>query len=234
MVICLSTSPPALTRLKSPAPYTSSLTLDISAGALEGDYTIPITATDQVSQTLDTSLNLRINTDTPVTPTLLIPEDGAINQPYSPSFNWSDLPLVSSYSFELATSPLFETPIVTATGLLTSDTTVPPLEGGTCYWWHTQAENACGTGAWAEPFHFSTVNLGISFFDDMESGADQWEHAAAQGVDKWVISTGQSHSPTQAWFVPDDGTITDSRLWMTDPITVGVGSDPDLLASICV
>jgi hypothetical protein len=205
-------------------PYTSTLTLDVTAGALEGDYTIPITATDQVSQTLDTALNLRINTDTPATPALLSPEDGAINQPFSPAFDWSNLPLVSGFNFKLATSPLFETSIFTATDLVTSNTTVPALNGGTCYWWSAQADNACGTGAWAEPFHFSTVNLGISFFDDMESGASQWSHAAAQGIDHWVISAVQSHSPTHAWYVPDDSAVTDTRLRITTPITIDVGS----------
>ena len=207
------------------APYTSSLTVDVTTGALEGDYTIAITATDHVSQTLDTALNLRINTAAPGVPTLLSPEDGASNQPFAPTFNWSDLPLISGYNFELGTSPLFESPLVTATGLLTSDFTSPALEGGTCYWWHTQADNACGTGSWADPFHFSTVNLGVSFFDNMESGPGLWTHEVDQGVDHWVISSAQSHSPTQAWFVPDDSDITDSRLRSLDPVTIGAGSE---------
>ena len=210
---------------QSTAPYSSTLTLDVTSGALEGDYTIAITATDHVSQTLDTALDLRINRTVPAVPTLLSPEDGAANQPFTPSFNWSDLLLVSGYNFELDTSPLFETPIVTATGLLASDFTSPALDGGTCYWWHTQADNACGTGDWAEPFHFSTVNLGVSSFDNMESGAGLWTHAAAQGADNWIISSAQSHSPTQAWFVPDDEVVTDTRLWITEPVTIGVGSE---------
>ena len=207
------------------APYTSLLTVDVTAGALEGDYTIPITATDHVSQMLDTALNLRINTVVPAVPVLLSPQDGASNQPFAPTLNWSDLPLVSGYNFELGTSPLFESPLVTATGLLTSDFTSPALDGGTCYWWHTQADNACGTGAWADPFHFSTVNLGVSFFDNMESGAGLWTHEAALGADHWVISSAQSHSPTQAWFVPDDSGITDSRLRNLGPVTIGAGSE---------
>ena len=58
----------------------------------------------------------------------------------------------------------------------------------------------------------------------MESGDGQWTHAATQGIDHWVISDDQSHSPTQAWFVPDDGDITDTRLWNTNPVLVGEGS----------
>jgi hypothetical protein len=210
----------------SAAPYTSSLTLNISAGAPLGDHTITITATDQVSLTLDTQLNLRINTEAPTIPTLLSPEDGASNQPFSPSFDWADLPLVSSYNFELATSPLFEPPLVSVNGLSSSAYALTtPLEAGKCYWWQAQANNACDTSAWAEPFHFSTVALGISFVDDIETGPGLWSHAAAQGVDHWIISADQSHTPTHAWFVSDDAIVTDTSLWTTDPITIGVGSE---------
>ncbi len=207
------------------APYTSTLTLEVTEGAPEGDHTIAITATDQVSQTLNASINLRINTAAPSTPSLLNPEDGAIQQPFTPSFDWADLPLVGSYSFELAKSPLFEQPLVSVDGLPSSGYQLTsPLEGGKCYWWRAQADNACGTGSWAEPFHFNTVNLGVAFYDDMEAGAGNWSHQATVGTDHWVISTNQAHSPTHAWFVPDDGVTTDSRLWTTQPITVGAGS----------
>ncbi len=210
---------------EAPAPYTSTLTLDVSAGAPEGDFTIPITATDHVSHTLNASLGLVINLTVPSTPTLLTPPDGATDLPFTPSFDWSDLPLVSSYNFQLARSPLFETPIISPTGLLTSEYTLEqPLEGNTCYWWRAQADNACGIGDWATPFHFSTVNLGVSFFDDMENGPTQWTHSAVKGVDHWAISSDQSYSPSHAWHVPDDDIITDSRLWTADPILLGTGS----------
>ncbi len=212
---------------QAPAPYTSTLTLDVSAGAPEGDHTIIITATDHVSQTLYTSLDLRINTTLPGAPWLLSPEDGATNQPSTPTFDWSDLPLVDSYNFELATSPLFETPIITASHLLSSGFIQPePLEGGTCYWWHAQADNACGTSLWSDPFHFRTIDLGVLFSDDLESGAGQWSHAANPGIDHWVVSTDQSHSSTHAWFVPDDEVVTDTSLWTTETIQL---SDSSLL-----
>ena len=97
---------------QAPAPYTSTLTLDVSAGAPEGDHTLTITATDQVSFTMDTQLNLRINTASPNVPTLISPADGATNQPFTPSFGWENQLLTRSYNFELASSPLFESPIV--------------------------------------------------------------------------------------------------------------------------
>jgi hypothetical protein len=133
---------------------------------------------------------------------------------------------VGSYNFELATSPLFTPTLVYTTGLQTSDYDLASslLDEGTCYWWRAQAGNACGTGVWSDPFHFSTVSLGVSFFDDIENGPGNWSHAATQGVDHWAISTSQAHSQTHAWFVPDDPVVTDSRLWTTNPIAIGSGS----------
>lgn len=211
---------------QSTAPYTSTITLDVMVGAPAGDHTIAITATDQVSLTLATQLGLTIYSEAPAVPALLTPEDGAINQPLTPYLDWSDLPYAKVYDFLLGTSPLFDPPLVIGIDLPESSAALGvPLEGGTCYWWKSRGENACGTSAWAEPFHFSTVALGISFFDNLESETDQWAHAAAQGEDHWAISTAQSHSPTHAWFVPDDEVVTDTRLWTTGPVAIGVGSE---------
>jgi hypothetical protein len=58
----------------------------------------------------------------------------------------------------------------------------------------------------------------------MEFGAGNWSHAAVQGVDHWALSTDQPHSPANAWFVPDDNVITDSRLWTTNSIPVAADS----------
>jgi hypothetical protein len=207
------------------APYTSMMTVDVTEGASEGDHSIVITATDQVNLTLSTDLNLRINTSIPSVPVQLTPQDGAVDQPFTPTFDWEGLDLVRSYNFELGVSPLFEEPLVSTNNLTEPEHTLAtPLEGGRCYWWHTQADNACGTGEWADPFHFSSVALGVSFYDDLESGAGQWTHQATQGTDHWAISTDQAYSPSHAWYVPDDGITTDTRLWNTTPVSVSAGS----------
>ena len=77
------------------------------------------------------------------------------------------------------------------------------------------------TGEWSTPFHFATVAWDTSFADDIESGDGNWTHAAVDGKDNWVITTDQSHSPTHAWYVPNDDKITDTRLWNTTPVPVG-------------
>jgi hypothetical protein len=207
------------------APYTSELSLTVAPGTPSDDYPIVITATDQISWTLDADVNLRVVNDAPAAPALISPPDGATDQPFAPTFEWQAVPFASSYNLQVDPSPLFGAPVIDARDLPgTSYTASSPLEGGRCYWWHVQGEDACGTGEWADPFHFATVNLATAFYDDIESGADQWTHAAAQGVDHWAISTAESHSPTHSWFVPDDAVVTDSRLWNTTPVAVGSSS----------
>ncbi|MFN2168640.1 MAG: C25 family cysteine peptidase, partial [Anaerolineae bacterium] len=207
------------------APFTSVLTLDIAAGTPTGDYAIVVTATDYVSWTQDTTVNLRVVNDTPDTPALTSPPDGAIDQPFAPTFEWQAVPFAGSYNLQVDHSPLFGAPLIDESGLPgTTYTPGEPLEGGQCYWWHVQGEDACGQGPWADPFHFATVNLATAFYDNMEAGDGQWSHAASQGTDHWTVSTDASYSPIHSWHVPDDAVITDSRLWNTTPVSIGTGS----------
>ncbi|HSQ18395.1 MAG TPA: C25 family cysteine peptidase [Anaerolineales bacterium] len=207
------------------APYTSILSLDVAPGALPGDYTVDITASDSAKITQSAPLALRIVTAPPTGPTLLTPPDASIDQSPQPLFTWEAPPLSSQQHFRLADNPLFENLLIDAPGL-TGAAYQPstPLEGGSCYWWQVSASNACGEGVWSDPFHFATVNMGISFFDGMESGSANWAHQAVLGTDHWIISTAQAYSPTHAWYVPDDGLVTDSRLWNITPVTLAAGS----------
>jgi hypothetical protein len=208
----------------APAPYTSDLALGVAAGTSSGDYPITVLATDNLL-TLDEDVTLRVRTAAPSAPNLVSPADGATSQPFTPAFDWDATAWATSYRFQLDRSPLFTTPLFDVPGIADSGYTLgSPLDGGTCYWWRAQAQNVCGAGDWAAPFHFSTVALSLGFSDDMESGSGKWTHQAAQGTDLWAISTGQSHSPTHSWFVPDDSVVTDSRLWNTTAVSLGVGS----------
>ncbi len=207
------------------APFTSVLTITVASATPPGEYALLITATDNVSWTQGEVIELQVADGPPVSPTLTTPPDGAMDQPLQPTLGWLPPPLASVYNLQLATGPLFEAPLLDLSGLQgTEYTPSSPLDGGRCYWWHAQAGNVCGTGEWAEPFHFATVLLEAVFADDIEAGGGNWDHGAAQGTDNWAISEAQSHSPTHAWFVPDDPVVTDSRLWTVAPIQVGNGS----------
>lgn len=214
----------AFTPPSAPAPFTSDLALGVAAGTPAGDYPVTVLASDG-SLTLDAQVAVRLRSGSPAAPLLVSPADGATDQALAPVLDWDAAQQATTYSLQLAKSPLFTAPVVDVTGIpATAFATLSPLDGGTCYWWHVQGENACGVGPWAEPFHFATVALANGFSDDMESGSGQWTHQAAQGIDHWAISTAQAHSPTHAWFVPDDSALTDTRLWNTAAVPVGAGS----------
>ena len=202
---------------------TSTLTISQTNLAAPGTYDMDLVGVE-TTNTFTATIMLDLFNSTPDLATLLTPTDGAVDQPLQPVFTWEGAPFSSLYNFRLDRNPLFTQPLLVEELEEPTFTPLSPLEGGKCYWWSVQDQNTCGEGAWADPFHFSTASLGVNFSDDIESGDGNWTHAATQGTDHWVIATDQSHSPTHAWFVPDDNTITDSRLWTTAPIAVGGGS----------
>ncbi|HSJ55782.1 MAG TPA: C25 family cysteine peptidase [Anaerolineae bacterium] len=209
----------------APAPFVSELTLDTTAAGV-GAHEMVVTATNGVDWEAWVPVELEVVEGVPAVPTLLSPPDGAPDQSREPLLEWSAVPGAGGYRAQLARDPMFGDPLYDVAGLATPSFQVDaPLEAGRCHWWRVAADNACGDGAWSEPAHFCTVLMETVFADDIESGPGLWSHAATQGTDHWTISTAQSHSPTQAWFVPDDATITDSRLWNTSPVTIGADSE---------
>ena len=203
-------------------PFESTFTLNVASGVIDGDYTIDITATDNIALTHSATLDLRLVTALPVQPVLVSPLNASLDQSDLPLFTWLAPTLINQQHFQLADTALFENLLVDAPILSnTSYQSSTPLEGGRCYWWQVNASNACGIGEWSTPFHFATAALDVVFEDDIEAGEENWSHEAVDGKDNWTITTDQSHSPSHAWYVPDDAKITDTRLWNTTPVLLG-------------
>jgi len=222
-------TPPAVTATFSPtvltAPGEAVLTLDVGAAAVAGQVTLLISATAEMTNVHTAELSLLINTCTPEAPQLLTPTDGAVAQPFNAlDLTWQAQPLATGYRVQVDRNPLFTAPFVDVIVNTAAYSDSMPLESGACYWWRAQGENTCGSGAWAEPFHFATAAMGVGFADDLESGDGNWSEEVAAGSATWGLSTAQSHSPTHAWFVPDAAVKTDSRLWNTIAVPVGAGS----------
>ena len=206
----------------SVAPFTSEFTLDIAEGTLAGDYTINIAAFDNAGLTHSASVDLRVVTETPLQPILVTPLDASFDQALRPLFGWATPTLTDLQTFQLADTAGFENILIDATNLLTTNyQPLIPLEQGRCYWWRANAGNACGVGDWSIPFHFATATLDNAFWDDIESGEVNWSHQAAIGADAWEITTDLSHSPTQAWHVPNA-----NRNHRHPAVEHGAGLDP--------
>jgi hypothetical protein len=209
----------------APAPFTTTLRLEVGEAAEQGQSRLDIDAADAYSLTAQAELRLWVVKGDPAPPTLLQPLDGAIHQPLTPTLSWEAVDLADGYRVQLGSSPLFEQPLVSETDLVGSSYHLgTPLEGGRCYWWRAGTANACGEGAWSQPRHFAALVEQSLFSDDLETGDGRWWHSAARGVDHWQLTDGQSHSPAHAWFVPDDPLVTDSRLLISEPITLPPGS----------
>ncbi|MBN2001806.1 MAG: PKD domain-containing protein [Anaerolineae bacterium] len=215
----------AFTPASAAAPFTSDLALTVGAGAPQGDYTLVVTATDYATNTKPADVYLRIVNDVAGAPALDAPANGESDVVTMPRFTWDADPLADGYHFQLSANPLFDDLEVDVQSLPSAQYSLSaPLEGGACYWWRAQTENACGDGLWASPFHFSTLTLDVVFGDTMESGTGHWSHAATTGSDGWVLASDDAHSPTHAWHVPDANVVTDSALWMTAPVIVSANS----------
>ena len=52
----------------------------------------------------------------------------------------------------------------------------------------------------------------VTLDDDMEAGVNGWTTELTQGAVDWSQSAAASHSPTHAWFTPDQGTLKDDSL----------------------
>lgn len=206
-------------------PGGPSSTLTVTPGsAAAGAYDLDVVGS-AVTQTVTTTVKLNLYTAAPGLATLVAPADGATNQSFLPTFQWSGATQGNLYSLELDQSPLFDSPIASVQNLDTLQYSLgTPLQGGQCYWWRVTADNACGLGQWADPFHFSTSLLQVVFYDEIEAGTANWTHSATPGTDHWAVSTTQAHSATHSWFVPDDNVVTDSSLRLANPVAIGGGS----------
>ena len=57
------------------------------------------------------------------------------------------------------------------------------------------------------------------FWDDFDPMKESWTHAAALGIDDWMLTTNRSHSPTTAYFCSEPSIIKDDYL-LTRPFVV--------------
>jgi len=65
------------------------------------------------------------------------------------------------------------------------------------------------------------------FFDDVESGDDQWVFDALTGVDIWEISEAEAFSGDACWFAPNTGGENDQFLRILEPVRI-TGRQPVL------
>jgi hypothetical protein len=104
----------------------------------------------------------RIILDAPPPPTLLLPIDGALNQAFMPSFDWTDSPGAEFYRIQISANQTFNPVLYDANNITTSGTSCPVgfLTTGAQYYWHVYAANSNGlsVGPWSTTFGFTTAD----------------------------------------------------------------------------
>jgi chitodextrinase len=188
-----------------PLPGSSTYIITITASAADGDYAWTARGTSP-TLTHAVSVSLVVNSATPISPTLLTPPDGSIDQPTrNAPFTWEDLSTATSYRFQIDDDPAFGSPEADVGGILTHTYILPgPLDPDSTYYWRVSATNGCGEGSFSAPFSFTTVSPCILLVDDDNNDPDvraYYEDALAglgYAFDIFDVGGGAADGPTLA------------------------------------
>ncbi len=137
--------------------FSSALTVT-TTGVAAGTYPLTITGTSG-AQSQSANVTLTVLAGAPGQAVLSSPANGATGVSQTPTLVWGAVSGAASYNVQVSTSNTFATTVVNAMGVTgTSYNVTTPLAANTTYFWRVQAVNTCGTGAWANPFSFTTAN----------------------------------------------------------------------------
>ncbi len=145
-------------------PDSSTLTISNTANAAPGEYEIDVIGIAATS-THTTTVSLGLFEGAPDVPEPLSPANGATGQALQPTFEWLATAGATSYTFELAADPSFNTIIESASGLTeTSYRIETVLEPTTLYYWRVRADNVCGPSSDSAIFSFRTGAVACQVF----------------------------------------------------------------------
>jgi len=92
----------------------------------------------------------------PGAPALVSPSNGSTDASATPLLNWSDVAGADSYSVRLCTDAACAVVVRSMTVVASEWTVTPALDDMTAYYWQVRSGNACGLGAWAAAWNFTT------------------------------------------------------------------------------
>lgn len=108
-------------------------------------------------------------------------------------------------------------------------------DSGVTYFYVVRAEDDSGNGSGPHAGGIEDTNMveaaaaatgpdDVEFEDNMEAGIANWVAAAGPGdpggTDPWVLSTAQSHSPSNSWFVSDEPTNKDQVVGILNDVAI--------------
>ncbi|MBM2840757.1 MAG: hypothetical protein HW412_1285, partial [Bacteroidetes bacterium] len=93
----------------------------------------------------------------PPPPTLVLPADGATNQPTILTMSWNASPGATTYRLQLSTNPAFTAIVFDDSTIAGTSRQVGSLLNNTTYYWRVNARNAGGTSPYSTPRSFTTI-----------------------------------------------------------------------------
>ena len=152
----------------NPTPgSTVSVTMDVDAGVVAGDYPVEFTV-DDANNSLPASVNLEVLT-LAASPSLNMPADDATNVVISPTMQWTNPGGYDDLTVTISLDPNFSNNIIVNQNLPVAATTYNypgNLIGETTYYWKVEGSNDCGTSV-STTFTFVTESvLGIDLLGD--------------------------------------------------------------------
>lgn len=90
---------------------------------------------------------------------LVSPPDAADGQARRTRFAWSELEGASTYHLQVSTTPDFTNLVVDRRGVAAAVSDADTLAANVVYHWRVRGESSGGSGAWSDPFAFTTGTL---------------------------------------------------------------------------
>lgn len=137
---------------------TAMLVVNANASAIPGSYPVTFIANAPGTGGIPLDIVINISNELPEMLILHTPGNGASGTTYENSFSWQPDPVATSYQFQLATSPNFDTSTILEVNGLTDPGYIlsTPLDTGLTYYWRARAENVCGPGPYFPVSGFQT------------------------------------------------------------------------------
>ncbi|MEM3421734.1 MAG: hypothetical protein QW835_06360 [Candidatus Hadarchaeum sp.] len=150
----VGTSPSGVTPFMGPLSgtpsFNSTLTFTADLSATTGTFTYQVKG---ISGNLARTVNVQITVaelKLPSAPLPLFPDDGAVLDTITPTFDWTDV-VASTYTLEIATDNNFYHVVLTKTTVesIASLSQLEALTYGTKYYWRVRGTNSAGAGEWS-------------------------------------------------------------------------------------
>jgi len=184
-----------------------------ATGLGAGTYIVTVTDANGCTQTANA-----IIIQLPGVPVLVSPTDTAKNVSITTSFNWQKVTGSTSYHLQIATDSVF-TPaaiVFQDSGLTDSTKSGITLVNSTKYYWHVNAKNAGGTGAWSAVNRFTTI-IATPGVPVLVSPTDNAANVSITTSLNWQKVTGSTSYRLQiatdslfATIIVQDSTLTDT------------------------